>query len=320
MGSIALLGMIVLLVMTLYIKMKYHIWRFSHKFMVLVFVFAILHSLLISSDISRDMFLRYYILFFALVGLSFGAYRAFLRYFFNRDFEFKVIGLDKLNNQVTEIEIEPKGKKVEFHPGQFIFIRFVEVGVSSEPHPFSVTSARNENNLKIVVKALGDYTKTIGNLRLGAIAKIEGPFGHFYKNQNSSVPGADSIGNAGEMKKEVWIAGGVGITPFLSLARSLPNTMHNIYLFYCLNDVSEAVFAEELNNIARASSKFHVVMWYSKEKGRINADIIEDLVEGVSEADIYICGPLPFMRSLKDQFVKKGVEKSNINFEEFNFL
>ena len=103
MGIIALGAMIVLLVITLYLKIKYHIWRFSHKFMVGVFVFAILHTLLISSDISRDMFLRYYIFIFAFIGLAMGAYRSFFRIFFNKDFEFKVVKVNILNNSVAEI-------------------------------------------------------------------------------------------------------------------------------------------------------------------------------------------------------------------------
>ncbi|MEI6580643.1 MAG: ferric reductase-like transmembrane domain-containing protein [bacterium] len=307
MGIIALGLMIILLVATLYMKIKYHIWRFSHKFMVVVFIFAILHTLFISSDVSNNMFLRYYIFVFAILGLISGAYRSFFRVFFNKDHEFKVVGINTPSDNVTEIEIEPRNSKMEFFPGQFIFIRFVEVGVSSEPHPFSITSTKGDKNLKIVIKSLGDYTSKIGNLRPGAIAKVEGPFGSFFKNRDIS-------------KKEIWIGGGVGITPFLSLARSLKNVRNDIYLFYCLNDTTEAVFLKELTSISVTNSRFHLITWYAKEKGWINADKIKELTNGVSDAYIYICGPLSFMRALKEQFIEKGVDKNNINFEEFNFL
>ena len=306
-GIIALLIMIILLVITIYTKIKYHIWRFSHKFMVVVFMFAIIHTILISSDVSNDMFLRYYILTFAFVGLALGAYRSFFRKIFNKDFEFKVAKVNILNNSVAEIEIEPVDRKMEFRSGQFIFIRFVGVGISSEPHPFSIASFTGDDNLKIVIKSLGDYTSTINRLTPGMLAKVEGPFGSFYENDNS-------------IRKEIWIEGGVGITPFLSMARSIGNINHNIDLYYCLKNPSEAVLLKELNAISLSNSKFRVLPWYSETQGFINGDIIEKGSNGLQNTDIYICGPLPFMRILQSQFINKGVDKNNIHFEEFNFL
>ena len=102
-GIIALLGMIVLLSVTLYLKIKYNIWRFSHKFMVFVFVLAILHVLLITSDVSRDLFLRIYIIFFSMLGLISGFYRSFLRIFFDKDFEFTVKNVSMLNPSVMQL-------------------------------------------------------------------------------------------------------------------------------------------------------------------------------------------------------------------------
>ena len=306
-GIIALLLMIILLVITIYTKIKYHIWRFSHKFMVIVFIFVILHTILISSDVSNNMFLRYYILFFAFVGLALGAYRSFFRKMFNKDFEFKVVKVNILNNSIAEIEIEPVDRKMEFRSGQFVFIRFVGVGISSEPHPFSIASFTGDDNLKIVIKSLGDYTSTINKLTPGMLAKVEGPFGSFYEKNNS-------------IRKEIWIAGGVGITPFLSMARSIGNINHNIDLYYCLKNGSEAVLLNELNAISLSNNKFRVLPWYSDSQGFINSDIIEKGSNGLGNTDIYMCGPPSFMKIMQSQFISKGVEKSSIYFEEFNFL
>jgi len=304
-GSVALLGMILLLSLTLYFKIRYHIWRFSHKFMVAVFIVAIMHVLLISSDVSRDLFLRYYILLFAFWGLAFGSYRAFFRFFFNKDYSFRVKEVILLNGNVVEIELAPEKGAIKFEPGQFIFVRFVAPATSSEPHPFSIASAESSDHLKIVVKALGDFTGDLDKIKPGMLAKIEGPFGKFY---------------APAGRKEIWIAGGVGITPFLSMARSLREITRPIDLYYCLNEPGEAVFLDELRAISATNPKFRVITWFSKEKGRINVEKIKEISEGVVFSDIYICGPLLFMRSLRDQFTKQGVESKNIYFEEFNLL
>jgi len=304
-GIVALLGMIILLGITLYFKIKYHLWRFSHKFMVVIFIFAILHSFLISSDISRDMFLRYYILFFSLVGLSLGSYRAFFRLLFNKDYEFTVKKVNVLNDNVLEIELAPTKETMQFSSGQFIFIRFVGVGISSEPHPFSISSAVSENNIKIAIKSLGDFTSSLGNVKAGTIAKVEGPFGNFYENKD---------------KKEIWIAGGVGITPFLSMARSLKETNKEINLLYCLKNKNEAVFLNELEKISSEKKNFKVFSWFSEEKGFITGEAIRQISNDVKNMDIYLCGPPVFMKMLQSQFIKMGVENKNIYFEEFNFL
>lgn len=304
-GIYALLGMILLLGITFYLKIKYNIWRFSHKFMVIVFVLAILHTLLISSDVSRDMFLRFYILFFAFVGLFNGFFRAFLRKFFNKDTKFKVSSIKSLTGQVVEIKLSSFGEKMKFNPGQFVFIRFELPGMK-EPHPFSISSGSGSDDFELVIKSFGDFTENLKYLQIGTVAQIEGPYGDFFKKNSN--------------KKEIWIAGGVGITPFLSKARSLENIEHPIDLYYCVKEKNEAVLLNELNAITLTKNTFKVFPWFSKENGYISGDIILKNSGELKDVDIYICGPLPFMKLLQDQFIKLGVEKNNIIFEEFNFL
>ena len=304
-GIIALAGMIVFLSLTLYFKIKYHIWRFSHKFMVVVFVFAIFHTMLISSDVSRDIFLRYYILLFALIGLASGFYRSFLRIFFNNDHSLTVKRVNPLKDNIVEIEMIPK-EHIYFTPGQFVFIRFYGKGISSEPHPFSITSSHKENNVKITVKSLGDYTSKMKNIREGTKAKIEGPFGKFYEIEKG--------------KKEIWIAGGVGITPFLSMARSLGEITNPIDLYYSVANKEELIFLDELRWIAGRNKNFRVFPWHSKEDGYISALKIKELSDGLEDTDIFICGPLSLMRALTKQFINVGVDKRDIHFEEFSLL
>ena len=104
------------------------------------------------------------------------------------------------------------------------------------------------------------------------------------------------------------------------MARSIGNINHNIDLYYCLKNKGEAVLLSELNATATSNTKFRVLPWYSEEQGFINGDVIEKGSNGVRNTDIYICGPLPFMKILQSQFISKGVDKNNIHFEEFNFI
>ena len=81
-GIIGLLFMIVLMVLTFYIKLKYQHWKISHKLMVVVFIFALLHVLLIASDVSRDGLLRFYVVGLGFVSLLVSGYKAYFSQYF----------------------------------------------------------------------------------------------------------------------------------------------------------------------------------------------------------------------------------------------
>jgi len=304
-GIISLLLMILLIAFTFYIKLKYHVWEISHKFMTLAFVFAVLHTLFISSDVSRNLFLRYYIFFFAFLAIFVMVRKFIFDYIINNKFKYKVVNLKELNKDIVEIEMTPLGKKMDFLSGQFAFFSFFSEAVGRESHPFSISSSEKDNNLKITVKSLGDYTKSFKNLKLNDGVLIDGPYGHFsYKN----------ILN----KNQIWIAGGIGITPFYSMASNLDKD-YNIDFYCSVKEESEAVYTKELQEISSINPNFKYYLWDVKEKGYINADLISSLSGGLDGKDILICGPLAFMDSLKNQFTSLEVDINKIHNENFSF-
>jgi len=304
-GIISLLLMIVLISLTFYAKIKYQNWKLSHKFMVVVFIFAVLHTIYVPSDISRNNLLRYYVLGLAVFGLASGIYRAFLSNFLVPKLKYKVKNVNQLNESVIEVEMESVEERLDFKAGQFIFVSFKNGGVSRESHPFSISSGEDKQNLKITVKSLGDFTGELKSLRVGSLVEVEGPFGNFsYENTNG--------------KNQIWIAGGIGITPFISMAKSLKSG-YNVDLYYCVKDQREAILLNELQKMAQSNSNFKVNSWCSVEKGFINSGVIASTSGGVEGKDILICGPAVFMESLKKQFLCLGVKINNIHYEKFNF-
>lgn len=306
-GIYALVGMIVLIALTIYVKLKYPTWKISHKFMVLVFVVALMHVLLIESDISNDIFIRYYIFTLSIIALTLSFYQAFLSMFLNRNYEYVVKQVNQLNSGLFEVKLEPKNKKIEFKTGQFVFVKFFSKALSRETHPFSISSGPENKNLEIVVKSLGDYTSKINNLKAGDKAVIEGPFGKFsFKNM--------------ENKNQIWLAGGVGITPFISMARDLGDSDYKVDLYYCTKNKEEAVLTDELLKIAESNKNFRLIAWCSDEKGFVNAKAILEISKNILEKDILMCGPTGFMKSLEKQFLQTGVKNKNIYFEDFSFI
>jgi len=308
-GQVSLMILILLITLTLWLRPKYNIWKITHKFMGFAFFLASLHVYFIPSDVARYMPLRVYMLSLAGLGLAAFLYHTVFGWFLIRKYKYKISEVKVLSDIIYEINMEPINKTMKFKPGQFIFINFLDKNIGREGHPFSTTSAPNENKLSILVKNLGDHTAKLKNILPGTMAKIEGPFGVFdYK--------------VAKNKNQIWIAGGIGIAPFLSMAKSLTKEDgYKIDLYYCVKNVGEAVYLGLLENISMSlSNNFKVITVYSDEGYRIDADFIQKTSGRLSNAnDIFLCAPPPMIRALKEQFAAKGISKNLMHSEEFNF-
>lgn len=306
-GKLALTVIITLLIITFFVRPKipYQIWKLTHKFMGLGLFLASLHILLIPSTVSVNLPLKIYILTFATLGLAAYTYRVLLYKYLVKRYLYKVISAVKINKEVVEVILSPIEKAISHLPGQFIFIKFKSPGITGEVHPFSLTSATGENNLSLAIKSSGDFTQNIKLLKKGSVTEIEGPFGYFTYSRY-------------ENPRQIWIAGGIGITPFLAMARSLESdTKYKIELYYQVSTPDEIVYLEELKNISLKVSNFKVISHFSKTQERISAEVISKKSPDYSSADIFLCGPPPMMASLRSQFRKLGIKNSHIHSEEF---
>ncbi len=317
-GITALLLMIVFLVLTFFVKLEYQKWNLTHKFLGLAFFFAGLHAFLIPSDVSRDFLLRAYILGLAGVGLAAYTYWTLLSRWLAKKSAYTVRSVSRLGDAVIEVEMTPdnESEALKHAPGQFVFVSFAQAGISPESHPFSVTSAPGGSSLTIGVKALGDYTNALPNLSAGTKARVQGPFGRFTPQ------------NAEQGKKQLWIAGGIGVTPFISMARNLDNPStagesggsRDIDFYYCANNRDEAVYLDELQKISSRHANLKVITQWAGTQGYLNAAAVEKTSGAAADKEIFICGPPGMMKSLKSQFRKQGTPAAQIHTEDFGFL
>jgi len=309
-GKLAITAFIVLMVITLYLNFKYQNWKSTHKYMGIVLLLASVHMLLIPSDVSNNAVLKYYMLSLAILGGASYLYRTIFGVYKKGEYRYELKEVIKINENVAELKLVPLGETIKFLPGQFVFIRFEDKGVLSESHPFSISSPYSqENGLSLGIKTLGDYTSMLYLMKPGAICRIEGPFGAFsYKKAKS--------------KRQIWVAGGIGITPFLGMARQINSDIasaanYKIDLYYAVKNPNEAAFAEELSEIARRNNNFKFYQHFSEKDGHISARLIKSDGD-INGAEIFLCGPLSFMRSLRNQFVEIGFDNGRIHSEEFN--
>ena len=295
-----------LLIITFYSRLPYHIWRLTHKFLGLTLFLASLHAFFIPSDISSFFPLRIYMLSLVTLSLSIHVYRTVLGRFLVRRTPYRVNSINPLaGGSVTQIVFTPVDKPIKFDPGQFIFINLKDNKLS-ETHPFSINSPPDSPNITIAAKAIGDYTRELPSLKPKTTALIEGPFGRFsylYYPQ----------------KNHIWIAGGIGITPFMSMASSLPNRPdYQIDLYYSVKDKSEAVYLNELLGLAKSLPNLRLSPHFTSLSGRLDAQTILKSSSARISPAIFICGPPPMMENLRNQFHQLGIPHHKIHTEEFS--
>lgn len=283
-------------------KIPYHKWVNVHKLMGVFYVMGVIHGFMVHNLIKELPITRVYVFGMAIVGVIAWIYRAFLFNIFNEKLDYEVLSIKDLGHQITEVLLKPRKKELSYLAGQFAFFNFPAIN-KKEQHPFTISSHPYDNFLRITVKGLGDYTNDFGDkLTVGDQALIEGPYGHF---SSSYIKESDLI----------WVAGGIGITPFLSLAGDLhPN---NIHLFWCVKTLDEAVYLDELKLAAKRNPKFKFTIWDSDTSGYLTADKL-DLDNYVNKGYL-ICGPESLKKNLTQQLKTKGVSVDNIYDEEFAF-
>jgi predicted ferric reductase len=307
-GILALWTMLFLIILTLYFKPKYDLWKYTHKFLGLALFLAAFHVWLIPSDTSNYLPLKLYILTVIALGLITFLYRSIFGSIFIKKSPYVVERVIKLNDKINEIRMKPLAEPLTYTPGQFVFLEFqYGKGVTNESHPFSLTSNPDEDYLSVSIKNLGDFTSEVGEITPQTKVKVEGPFGRFsYKNAN--------------YKDQIWIAGGIGITPFISMAKSLEKeTDFHIDLIYCVNNESEAVYLDYLTALAeRKSGIFRLTAFYSNQRGYINANDIINLTLGIENKDIFLCSPPGMISALRKQLLEAGADVKLIHSEEFS--
>ena len=283
-------------------KIPYHKWVNFHKLMGVFYVMGVVHGIMVDSLIKELPITRVYVFGMAFIGIIAWFYRAFLFNLFNKKLSYAVKNIKRFGDGMAEIELQPQKEQLKYVAGQFAFFTFPTVS-KREQHPFTLSSHPHDDTIKVTIKGLGDYTdKLIADVAVGQVVKVEGPYGKFSSSYSKE-------------REQVWIAGGIGITPFLSLIKDYYT--NKVTLFWCVNNQEEAPYKEALEKLEAKNPLFEFVLWDSADKGHIS---FEDLsVRDPKEKSYLICGPEALKRNIIKQLKIEGVKQEHIYDEEFAF-
>jgi len=303
-GRVSLIGFVALTLLTVIRWIPYHIWRPTHRFMGTFYIVGIVHTFVAENMIIESSILGAYLRAIAFSGAAAYLYTEIIRPIRAGRDRYRVARVTTFN-EVVELRISPVGRPLRHKAGQFAFLSIRNGRAPREPHPFTISSGPEEEDLRFTIKALGNYTGQLADrVEVGDTVLVDGPFGRF--DPYAAPP------------RQIWIAGGVGITPFLSALRSTALSGLSVDLFYAVPTREAALFLDEIEERCAQAPGVRFHLFCSAENQRVTMHHVNDVVGGqIAERDLFLCGPESMVKAFTKQARSLGVDTSRIHDEKF---
>jgi len=290
------------------LRLKYETWKNLHKAGYALYPLAFVHSFLIGGTVQKGPVRVLWIVLLILFAFILG-HKALRRWSLRRR-PFSVAEVRRENPSVCTVFFD--GDHGEYKPGQFMILQLKRDGVVSESHPFTISSSPTEEKLSVTIKEVGDFTSTVKRTRPSEAAYIDMPYGVF-SFLNSP---ADAF---------VFIAGGIGITPFMSMLRYMNDRKmrHKVLLLWANRTEEDILFKEELAAMGQENPSLKIVHVLSRqdswqgEKGHVDRERLQKVVRNYGAAKFFICGPPAMMGAVKSALRDLGVPSRRILMERF---
>jgi len=186
--------------------------------------------------------------------------------------------------------------------GQFAFVTFDQ---AEGPHPFTISSSwHDDGHLFFLIKDGGDYTRTLpAKLHVGEPCTVEGPYGRFVFN--SDVP------------RQIWVAGGIGITPFIARMQALVKQGHDkpVDLFWSIRELEDGALRHVQAQASKAKVNLHMIR--DGQSKPLTVQHITSAVPQWAQGDVWFCGPTGLGTALRDGFSSLGLGTEHFHQELF---
>jgi predicted ferric reductase len=302
MGEWALYAMLAMLLITLWKKFPYRPWRFLHRAMPVLYLMLAFHAALLAPS---DYWAQPVGVLLALL-LTAGVYGAVesLRNGIGkaREVSGTLIAVERLAHDISSVVCRLDLAWHGHRPGQFAFVTFDD---KEGAHPFTIASAdRGDQTISFQIKGLGDYTRGLAErLQAGQKVRVQGPYGRF------------DLTRCNPKAKQLWIAGGIGVTPFLAWLESLqarPSWVPAADLHYCTRDQTSDALVPRLLALCAAlpGIRLHI---HDAQQGAI---LKAQTLKVCNKTEIWYCGPTGLANMLRAGFRSMGF-RPNFHQEAF---
>ena len=210
-------------------------------------------------------------------------------------------GPNAVSVQVTGRDLE----QLRAESGQFFRWRFLTRRTWWEAHPYSLSAAPNPQFLRLTAKGDGDHSDDLRVLRPGVRVMTEGPYGAFTARR-------------ARLSNVLLIAGGVGITPLRAMLETMAGDGTELTLLYRAHSHDDVLFADELRALAGHDAvTVHLLLGSRDHQRGLTPGGLAQLVPGVADHDVYVCGPPGMVKLVRTSLRSLGVRRSQIHTERF---
>jgi ferredoxin-NADP reductase len=241
------------------------------------------------------------------------------RVFYMTTYQSRLSGREEVAEGTMAFHLE-KPTGFEFKAGQYVDISLInppETDSEGNVRSFSIASAPYEDQLLVVTRMRKSaFKRVLARLPLGTEVKLEGPMGSFTLHKN-------------RVKAAVFLAGGIGITPFLSILRQAAEEKlsQQLYLFYSNRQPKDAAFLKDLEILSKLNANFIFIpsmskiektkLDWSNERGFIDREMLLRHMDGLKGPIYYVAGPPAMVVAMREMLTNAGVEEDDIRTEEF---
>ena len=213
---------------------------------------------------------------------------------------------------------KPEG--FDFEAGQFVNFTLLSPGDTDQEgntRALSIASAPFERNLMVAMRLRTTaFKRTLNSLPLNSELLLQGPYGSLTLSRNGKRPA-------------VFLAGGIGITPFRSLVWNAAESLspRRILLFYSVRVPEEAPFLEELREMEQYNLRYKFIctvtqpdkvrMPWHGEKGRISIEMLSKWIPDLRIPIYYLAGPSGMVTGVRQMLINSGISEDDIRAEEF---
>lgn len=319
-ATVALLALVVAAGLRRRLRLPYDVWRFTHVALgAVVIVASVLHVWWLDHAVrNAAMFATLTLLVVAVVGV--GLYRWVWRGMLDPTTEFLVREVRPESPTVSTLVLQSRGTSDAtwgFAPGQFAWLR-LERRVTAEEHPFTIASSAHHGCTEFTVRHAGDFTRTLRSLPPGSPVWVDGPHGAF----TTELGRCDGF---------VLIAGGVGITPMMSMVRTAADRgdRRPYRLIVVAGSPEDLLFREELGFL-RATLDLEVTEVLRRPRdgwdgltGDLNVGLVAMVLRTLARpdtTDFFLCGPPGLVGDALDVLDAIDVAPARVHTELFDFV
>lgn len=207
-----------------------------------------------------------------------------------------------------------------FQAGQSLAVNLVaprETDGEGDTRTFTIASAPHEPDIMVATRMRDTaFKRTLRAAPPGTAVRIDGPNGEMVLHDDAARPA-------------VFLAGGIGITPFLSMARHAAHERlpHRIFLFYSNRRPEDAAFLAELQNLERLNANYRLIATMAEaqksarpwpgETGFIRREMLERFLPKAASPVYYFAGPPAMTMAMQHMLQDMGVGEDSMRYEEF---